>query len=118
MEFGTRYETIEEAVTVLESRLGIVMREDNDLEMGVNFHWASELGAKNGIHYYGIDVTSTRFFNPEENESRLAHRDWEGYTFVIGVSDELLDENAKIRELISQGVLMAEEIPNRNPPVA
>ncbi len=111
MELGTRYETIEEVVTMLESRLGIVMREHDDAETGVSFWWASDLDAKNGVKYYAVDVRPTRSFDPEENEYVLGHRDWEGYTFVIGISDELTAEIAKIRELIAQGVLKAEEIP-------
>lgn len=110
MEFGTRYATIEEIVYLLESRLGIVMREHDDSETGVSFHWASDLGARNGIQYYGIDIRPTRHFDVEDQREYLGNENWTGFTFVIGVSDELLSEGAQIRALIANGELLANEI--------
>ena len=110
MEFGTRYKTIEEVVTILEHGLGIAMKKTDDGETGISYDWYADVN-EFGMSYHGIDVLPTRIFNYEERRTQLRNRHWGKYSFVIGVSDELESHISQIRELIAQGVLQAEEIP-------
>ena len=114
MTFGTRYSTLEEIVTLLEKHLGITMKRVDDAELGEHYSWSEEPN-EFGMSFYGIEVESVWGFDPEDQEAYLKCEWWDEYTFVIGVSDELTSCNDRIRQLIEQGVLAAEETPEMLP---
>ncbi len=110
MNIGTRYRTIEEVVAILEEHLSIAMKKEDDGETGISYDWATDPD-EFGISYCGIYVQPTRVFDAEEQKMQWYNTNWKQFTFVIGVSDELTPHIARIRELIRQGLLVAEEIP-------
>jgi hypothetical protein len=110
MEFGTRYKTIEEIVSILEKNLGIAFVRREDGETGVSYDWAADLDEM-GFSYFGIDVEPTRIWDLEEREIVLQNKNWARYTFVVGISSELSECISRIRDLIRQGELKAEELP-------
>lgn len=110
MELGTKYKTIEEVVSLLETNLGISFTKDDDGETGVSYDWSEEPN-EFGASYYGIDILPTRTPHPETKKLELNARNWAKYTFVISVSDELSDYVARLRDLIARRVLAAEKIP-------
>jgi hypothetical protein len=87
------------------------MQKSSRDEIGTYYRWSSELGAKNGIQYYSIEVLPARYFDPETNQYELRRRNLGGYTFVIEMSEMLVPELGKIRELIAQGALKGKEVP-------
>lgn len=109
MHFGTKYQNLEEPVAILEKRLGISFNKRDDSETGVSYDWATAADER-GFSYFGIGIRPTRMFDPEAGRMELRWRNWRTYTFVIDVSDELVDKIASIRDLVTRGLLEAEEI--------
>ena len=104
MEFGARGQEIQELVAALERGLGIEMREHDDSESGVSYHWSPD-------EFLAINIEPTRVIDPETGELELGWKHWKRYDVVIGVSDELEAHISRIRYLIQQGLLQAEELP-------
>jgi hypothetical protein len=104
MEFGWRRQNLEAVISELEQNLGVQFEMDDDSETGITYHWSEN-------DFWGMDVQPTRVFDPELGRRVLENKYWKDYSVILGVSDELEAHISRIRYLIQQGLLQAEELP-------